>query len=66
VIEFTYGGRLFTDGQIKNLPYDPIVNPFPGVDKIRNGGLNPDRNNFGPRSFSCFSSPFQKQRVSCL
>ena len=45
----TSGGCLVTDGQVKNLPYDPIVNPFPGVDKIRNGGLNPDRNNFGPR-----------------
>ncbi len=45
----TSGGCLFTDGQVKGLPYDPIVNPFPGVNKIRNGGLNPDRNNFGPR-----------------
>ena len=45
----TSGGCLVTDGQVKGLPYDPIVNPFPGVDKIRNGGLNPDRNNFGPR-----------------
>ena len=45
----TSGGCLLTDGQIKGLPYDPIINPFPGVNKIRNGGLNPDRNNFGPR-----------------
>ena len=45
----TSGGCLVTDGQVKGLPYDPIINPFPGVDKIRNGGLNPDRNNFGPR-----------------
>ena len=45
----TSGGCLVTDGQVKGLPNDPIVNPFPGVNKIRNGGLNPDRNNFGPR-----------------
>lgn len=45
----TAGGCLVTDGQVKGLPYDPIINPFPGVDKIRNGGLNPDVNNFGPR-----------------
>jgi hypothetical protein len=46
----TQGGCLLTDGQAtKSLAYDPIVNPFPGVNKIRNGGLNPDRNNFGPR-----------------
>jgi len=45
----TAGGCLVTDGQVKGIPYDPIANPFPGVDKIRNGGLNPDRNNFGPR-----------------
>lgn len=45
----TAGGCLVTDGQVKGIPYDPIVNPFPGVDKIRNGGLKPDRNNFGPR-----------------
>jgi hypothetical protein len=45
----TQGGCLVTDGQVKGLPYDPIINPFPGEDKIRNGGLTPDRNNFGPR-----------------
>ena len=45
----TSGGCLVTDGRAQGFPPDPIVNPFPGVKKIRPGGVNPDRNNFGPR-----------------
>jgi hypothetical protein len=45
----TAGGCLLTDGVYKGVPYDPIINPFPGVDKIRNGGQNPQYHNFGPR-----------------
>ncbi len=43
------GGCLLTDGVYKGLPYDPIVNPFPGDDKIANGGGNPQYHNFAPR-----------------
>jgi len=41
-------GCLINDGTFGGAK-DPIINPFPGQEAIRPGGINPDRNNFGPR-----------------
>jgi len=41
-------GCLANDGKFGGV-FDPIVNPFPGKETVRPGGINPDRNNFGPR-----------------
>ena len=41
-------GCLLNDGKFGGV-FDPIVNPFPGKEAIRPGGITPDRNNYGPR-----------------
>jgi hypothetical protein len=41
-------GCLTNDGKFGGI-YDPIVNPYPGEETIRPGGIDPDYDNFGPR-----------------